>query len=247
VPQFSVFPPIDLSVNCQLCRLSYFCDMKPGISIFTIGLFTMLFISCKDQEGKKDKVAVIPMALDSLQIVINQLRTDSLNPELWKKQYQLFLENKDTLKALLSLRRYNYLAPEDGEGWLEMAWLLADRKDPGVLIITDSLTLVKDDMIRTRAKYIRGLYYSNKHDDERAIRAFDSTIVFNYTFIDAYIEKGIILYNHKKYTDALKTFLQALKISNNNAELYYWVGQCYEALGNASEAADWQKKYEALK
>ena len=138
-------------------------------------------------------------------------------------------------------------APEDGDGWLEMAWLLAERKDRGALIITDSLSLVKDETIRTRAQYIRGLYYSNTGQDDKALKEFDSTIVHNYTFIDAYIEKGIIQYNHKKYEDALKTFQQAFKIVNNNAELYYWIGKCYEGLGNTAEAADWQKKYEALK
>jgi tetratricopeptide (TPR) repeat protein len=203
--------------------------------------------SCNDQPGPKKPIPVAQAETDSLQTVLNLLQTDSLNPALWKKQYELFLEKKDTMKALLSLRRYNYLAPEDGDGWLEMAWLLAERKDRGALIITDSLSFVKDETIRTRAQYIRGLYYSNMGQDDKALNAFDSTIVHNYTFIDAYIEKGIIQYNHKKYNESLKTFQQAFKIANNNAELYYWIGKSYEGLGNTAEAADWQKKYEALK
>jgi len=149
--------------------------------------------SCKVRPGPKKTLPVATTGeIDSLQMVLNLLQTDSLNPALWKKQYGLFLEKKDTLEALLSLRRYNYLAPEDGDGWLEMAWLLAERKDRGALIITDSLSLVKDETIRTRAQYIRGLYYSNMGQDDKAIIEFDSTIVYNYTFINAYIEKGII-------------------------------------------------------
>ncbi len=222
--------------------------MKSRITHLTLLLFTLsLFISCKDQHKKEGVAAVRTSQPDSLQLVMDLINTDSLNPDLWKKQYQLFLDRQDTLKALLSLRRYNYLAPEDGDGWIEMAWLLANRKDPGVLIITDSLALVKDDMIRTRAKYIRGLYFSNIQEDDKALREFDSTIVYNYTFIDAYIEKGIILYERKKFEEALITFQQAFKIVNNNPELYYWIGKCYEGLGNKTEAADWQKKYDALK
>jgi len=214
----------------------------------TICYLLLFLTSCKDSAKPKNTVPVAATEeIDSLQTVLNLLQTDSLNPALWKKQYELFLEKKDTMKALLSLRRYNYLAPEDGDGWLEMAWLLAERKDRGALIITDSLSLVKDETIRTRAQYIRGLYYSNTGQDDMAMKEFDSTIVHNYTFIDAYIEKGIIQYNHKKFEDALKTFQQAFKIVNNNAELYYWIGKCYGGLGNAAEAADWQKKYEALK
>jgi tetratricopeptide (TPR) repeat protein len=220
--------------------------MKSVISILALSLTAIVMFSCKDQNRTESPDTIPRAKVDSLQLVMDQVSTDSLNPELWKKQYQLFLERKDTLKAMLSLRRYNYLAPEDGDGWVEMAWLLANKKDPGVLIITDSLALVKDDMIRTKARYIRGLYYSNIQQDDMALREFDSTIVHNYTFIDAYIEKGIILYDRKKFKEALSTFQQAFKIVNNNPELYYWIGKCYEGLGNKTEAADWQKKYEAL-
>lgn len=219
--------------------------MKSSIYLIALGYFTFSLAFCRDQPDKKQVRQSTNS--DSLQIVLSLLETDSLNPVLWKKQYQLLLDKKDTSNALFSLRRYNYLAPEDGDGWLEMAWLLAERKDRGALIITDSLALVKDDMIRTRARYIRGIYYSNLQNEEQAIREFDSTIVHNYTFTDAYIEKGIIQYNQHKYDAALKTFQQAFKISNNNAELYYWIGKSYEGMGDKNEAADWQKKYEALK
>jgi tetratricopeptide (TPR) repeat protein len=209
--------------------------------------FQLFLISCGNNRDRKP-IAIDPDPVkDSLAELAFQIDKDSLNPVLWKKQYQLYLERKDTPAALNSLRFYNILVPEDGDGWLEMAGLLAARKNAGVLIITDSLFRVKDEMIRTRARYIRGIYYSNINQDDQAIREFDSTIMHNYTFIDAYIEKGIILHDHKQYAQALKTFQQAFKIANNNPELYLWIGRCYDGLGNNSEAADWQKKYDALK
>ncbi len=221
--------------------------MKSNVFFLLITLMIVMTLSCGEKTVEKKTASGSLSGNDSLQLVADLISQDSLDPKLWKLQYQLFRERADTVQALKSLRMYNYLAPEDGEGWLEMAGLLANLKNPGALVITDSLALVKDDMIKTRAKYIRGLYYSNIQQDDIALRAFDSTILFNYTFIDAYIEKGIILYDRKDYNAALKTFQQAFKIVNNNPELYYWIGQCYMGLGNKGEAADWQKKYEALK
>ena len=222
-------------------------NIPTSIKIPYFLIILVLQFSCTHSTEKKPSGQSPTPGIDSLKEISALIAKDSLNPNLWKKQYQLLLECKDTLAALRALRHYNYLAPEDGDGWLEMAWLLADRKDPRVLIITDSLFRVKDDMIRSKARYIRGLYYSNIGQDDLAIPEFDSTILHNYTFIDAYIEKGIILHDRKQYAEALKTFQQAFKIVNNNPELYYWIGQCYEGLGNKTEAADWQKKYEALK
>jgi tetratricopeptide (TPR) repeat protein len=91
------------------------------------------------------------------------------------------------------------------------------------------------------------VYHSYIGLDDQAIRIFDSIITSNYTFIDAYIEKGIILHDQKKYPEALKTFQQALRINTKNPELYYWISRCYEGMGNGREAEDWIRKYEALR
>ena len=77
--------------------------MKSSICIITISLSILFLASCKEQPGKKDTPAAVSAnpEIDSLQTVLNLLQTDSLNPVLWKKQYELFLEKKDTIKALL--------------------------------------------------------------------------------------------------------------------------------------------------
>jgi tetratricopeptide (TPR) repeat protein len=221
--------------------------MKAIYFLFVATGFALTIQSCREQKKPTLTATVSPTSEDSLALVLDLISKDSLNPQLWKLQYQLFMERKDTVRAIRSLRRYNYLLPEDGNGWLEMAQIMANQENPDVLVITDSLSNVPDEMIRARASYIRGLYFTNKHEDDKALAAFENTILINYTFIDAYIEKGVILYNAKKYEQALKTFQQAFKIVNNNAELYYWIGKSYEGMGNQTEAADWLKKYEALK
>jgi tetratricopeptide (TPR) repeat protein len=207
-------------------------------------LFLMIMLACKND--KKTELPQ-PPATDSLSILLERVKTDSANPDLWKGIYQLQLDKGDTSNAVVSLQNYTLLSPQDGNGWLELAWLLADTKDKRALVVTDSLKLVKDPEISTRAAYISGVYYSNIGQDDKAVAVFDSIITTNYTYLDAYIEKGIIQHDKKQFAEALKTFQQALKVSSSTAEIYFWISKCYEGLGNKAEADDWRKKYEALR
>lgn len=184
---------------------------------------------------------------DSIALVRAAILKDSLNPDLWQELFQLQMAKGDTAGGLRSLKLYTFLVPQDADAWLQLEWLLADQQDPQVLVVADSLSRVDDVLIRTRAKYITGLYYANLGQNDKALAIFDSVILNNYTFIDAYMEKGILLHDQKKYNAALKTFRQAFQIVKNDPEIYYWIGKCYEGLGNKAEAEDWQKKYEALK
>ena len=52
----------------------------------------------------------------------------------------------------------------------------------------------------------------------------------------AYLEKGFIYYDQKKYSEALKIFELAATVSNTYADAYYWQAKCFEGLGNKKEA-----------
>jgi tetratricopeptide (TPR) repeat protein len=206
--------------------------------------FVLALWACNNE--KKTDPADKP-AQDSLAIKMEQVKSDSTNPDLWQEIYQLQLDKGDTASAIVSLQNYTLLNPQNGNGWLELAWLLADTKDDRALVVTDSLKAVKDPEIRSRAAYISGVYYSNIGRDDKAVFIFDSIITTNYTYLDAYIEKGIIQHDKKQFAEALKTFQQAMKVNSSTAEIYFWISKCYEGLGNATEAEDWKKKYEALR
>jgi tetratricopeptide (TPR) repeat protein len=213
--------------------------------VLSLALFLVLaFLSCKNE---KKTESLTPPVMDSLAILLEQVKLDSTKTEIWQKIYQLQLDKGDTTNAIVSLQNYTLLNPQDGNGWLELAWLLADTKDNRALLVTDSLKLVRDPEISTRAAYISGVYFSNIGRDDRAIVIFDSIISTNYTYLDAYIEKGIIQHDKKQYAEALRTFQQALKVNSNTAEIYFWISKCHEGMGNTAEAADWAKKYEALR
>jgi tetratricopeptide (TPR) repeat protein len=52
----------------------------------------------------------------------------------------------------------------------------------------------------------------------------------------AYREKGIALYQEKKYEEAIKVLSRGVTLQNNFDEGYYWMGKCYEKLNEKNEA-----------
>ncbi|MGG2334294.1 tetratricopeptide repeat protein, partial [Salmonella enterica] len=58
----------------------------------------------------------------------------------------------------------------------------------------------------------------------------------NYTYMEAYMEKGFIYYDAKKINEALQIFQMAANINNTYADAYYWQAKCYEALNKKENA-----------
>ena len=85
-------------------------------------------------------------------------------------------------------------------------------------------------------RFIAAIYFARIGNSEKAIEGFDKAIADNYTLTDAYLEKGFIYYDKKEYNGALKIFQTARKVSSTNADVYYWIAKCNEAMGNKEEA-----------
>ena len=88
------------------------------------------------------------------------------------------------------------------------------------------------------AYFIKGLYYSYNNEKEKAIPFFDKCININYTFMDAYLEKGIALYDLKKYSEAATVLQKAVMVQNNYDKGYYYLGRCFEKLNNKEDAIE---------
>lgn len=210
-------------------------------------LFTVLSIvitlcySCQT-DGDRPMVKI-----DSLSIVRDSIKLNPQNKTLWINLYQLQLNKADTNGAIESLKNYVQMEPGDDYAGLELAWLWTTRNDSNAVRLTNWLMKSTNEEISLRAKYIQALYFGNIGDIDRSLPMLDSVLEANYQFTDAYIEKGSILYDRKRFNEAMEAFLLGLKVEPSNKELYYWIGETHKALGNLKEAEDWQKKYEALR
>jgi tetratricopeptide (TPR) repeat protein len=93
---------------------------------------------------------------------------------------------------------------------------------------------------------IRGIYYRNTKEYTKALTCFNLCINDNYTFMEAYIEKGSLLYDLKKHKESISVFDKATTVNNTFADGYYWIAKNQEALNQVKEAVDNYKRALAL-
>lgn len=171
------------------------------------------------------------------------LNGDSANAVFWYRRGAIRLQQGDTSTAIASMQTAVQKEPMFMEPLLDIASVYAARSDSNAITVTNKVIRVAPDArIKSEATFIQGLYYSNINDKARALASFDECIKNDYTFLEAYIEKGLLLYDQQNYAEALKVFERAIQVSNTFAEAYYQLGRCQEALGNKAEAIlDYQK------
>jgi len=167
----------------------------------------------------------------------NQLDAMILKSELLQAQ------NKN-VQALATLEKAYQYAPFDRELVYDLVFLYAETKNPKVLSVTDSL--IKTDTLEKHAEpyYFKGVYFENIGNSVEAIKQFNEAISQDYYFIDAYMEKGQILFYKKNYGEAREIFQLASTVSPTFADAYYWLGKSDEAIGNKNEAKlNYQRAY----
>ena len=155
---------------------------------------------------------------------------DSLDFEVWFEKGILLSRLKDTVAAIAALERSYALQPINYTG-LALASLYATTHNSKALEVCDELMQRDTTNIVNDILYIRGVYYSDSRQYEKALEQFNECIRRNWKFADAYIEKGIVLYDQKLFNDALDVFTMAATVANTNPDAYYWMGRCYEKIG----------------
>ena len=144
-------------------------------------------------------------------------------------------ENQTAAATQLWEQAYQ-LAPFDVELNYILALRYAEGKNPRVLSLCDSLIRADTEGRHAEPYYYMGIYYANINEKARALASFDEAIQHDFYFLDGYIEKGSLLYEMKKYEEAIAVFNLALTISPSFADAYYWIAKCQQAMGKKEEA-----------
>jgi tetratricopeptide (TPR) repeat protein len=180
-------------------------------------------------QGQNAKIAV--EALNTL-YKLHPERTDILN--MLSKGY---LQSTDSIGAIMTMQKSLALDINQPDLEADLCYLFAVRGDLMALPIADRLIkTAKDNIHIARAQYLKGIFYSNVGFDDRALAAFDSSIISNFTFIDAYIEKSVILFEQKRYKEAIALLNKASELDKFNAEIYFLLAKNHDANANKKEA-----------
>ena len=165
------------------------------------------------------------------------LSKDSNNLRFWRIKAQLHFAVKDTLKSIKAYEKVIDLFPEPGD-MMDLGSLYAATKNPMALEIADALLIGKKANAEKEALFLKGLYYTYTGDKSKAISFFDQCLNRDYTFMFAYREKAIALYDMGKYQESLDVLNKATTLQNGFDEGYYWAGRCYEKLNKLSDAIE---------
>lgn len=182
---------------------------------------------------------------EALDLYDNLLTRDSLDFESWYEKGLILEKTKDTAGAIESLKKAIAIQPVNTYA-LELAHLYAEQGNSKALQLCDNVLKKDSGSQLIDPLFIKGIYFSNTAQYQKAVVAFDSCVGRDWKFTDAWLEKGIALFKQKKYEEAMKTFLMTIKVSNTYPDGYYWTGRCYEVMGSSEEAILYYQRALAL-
>ena len=203
-----------------------------------------------DSAGLRLKLA---MELDSLNMykpalvqMDSLIKKDSANYGLWYTKGQVNEHAGDTANAMKDYATaINIYASPDA--LLSLANLYAEQKNARCLLLckrVKEMGLGRD--YDASSSFIAGVYNARTGQKQLALQLFDECISNNYTYMPAYIEKGLVYFDEKQYRQALDVFSFAAKVNHLYPDAYYYMGRCYELMNRKDSAAYYFKQSLAL-
>lgn len=174
------------------------------------------------------------------------IKKDSLNYGLWYRKALLQETTKDTTGALRSYRYAIRIYPSP-DAQLAAANLFAERKDSTALLLCRQVASLRMGREYTaHCNFISGVYYARTGKKQKALDAFNTSIANDLYYTEAYMEKGFLFYDDKKFNEALQVYQTLVTVKNTYADGYYWLAKCEEALNHKAEAINNYQKSLAL-
>ncbi len=169
------------------------------------------------------------------------------NPEqvdMLKIKAELLGKKGNVAEAISILEKAYRITPYDIDLNYDLAYKYGENKNAKVIALCDSLIKIDTLGLHAEPYYYKGIYFSNINDKAKALGLFDQAIQHDYYYLNAYIEKGRVLYDQKKFNEALKTFQLANTISGKFPDAYFWMAKCQELIGQKEEAKlNYQRAY----
>lgn len=183
----------------------------------------------------------------ALEQIDKLLAKDSSNPAWLYIKADALEKSGDTTAALLHYNKAVNSAGVFAEAELRAANLFAETGNKNALVLCDNL-LKNQGAIRFRSDVlmIKGIYYTKAQQTEKALEVFNQIIREDYSYMDAYIEKGLVYYDLKKYMDAWNVFKKSTEIKNAFADGYFWMAKAEEKMNKKEEAIANYKRSLAL-
>ncbi len=187
-----------------------------------------------DSAGLRLKLATVLDSVGNYKESLLQMDSliikDSANFGLWFTQGQIAEDAGDTMLAMHSYEMALHIYPS-ADAMISLANLYAEQKNDTALLICNQVRRLRlGREYDAHCAFISGVYYARTANTALALQSFDDCVANNYTYMEAYIEKGLVYFDSKQYREALKVFRFASSVNALDADPYYWQGRCYEMM-----------------
>lgn len=203
-----------------------------------------------DSVGTRLKLAIALDSVEEYAIALKQMdiliKNDSNNYGLWYTKAQIDEHAQDTANAIASYTKAIIIYPS-ADAMLGLANIYAEQKNPRSLLICNQVRqLGLGRSYDAASAFIAGVYNARTGKKELALKLFDECIQNDYTYMEAYIEKGLVYFDSRQYRQALDVFGFATKVNHLYADAYYWMARCYEMMNTKDSAVYYFKQSLAL-
>jgi tetratricopeptide (TPR) repeat protein len=174
---------------------------------------------------------------DAIQVLSIELKKIPNDKAILYQLGDLYLQKGDTTMAISSIQQSIELGNAETEAIMKLCYILANKNDAKSLKYSNLLIHeINSDNTNHLGYFLRGIYFANIGNRKDAMLSFDKSIIENYRFIDAYIEKAILLYENNEFKKSIKLLEKGIEIDKFQADLYYWIGRNSEKLKNIDES-----------
>ena len=186
----------------------------------------------------------------ALQLLKPLLDSNVDNAFYIEKAGKIYVALKDTMQAISLLEQHYRANKKINNATLQLANLYAETKNIKALQLSDAIIMKDSTHYKASSYYIKGIYFANMNELAAAIKMFDESITHDWTFVEAYTDKRVILFKQKKYEEAKKLYTE-LDLKGETEYLEYKIkrneGYLYELQGDQAYTAkkwiDAEQKY----
>ncbi|MFN9710820.1 MAG: tetratricopeptide repeat protein, partial [Bacteroidota bacterium] len=130
------------------------------------------------------------------------LKKNPDNPAFLFIKADMLERMSDTINAIAFYKKASAEAGNFLQADMKLLNLYTESRHPETIKLTDSLlTRTDTEKYQSDILLMKGIYYTKKGLLKQAENIFSFIITNNYSYLDAYIEKGLLYYDQQRYTE----------------------------------------------
>ncbi|WP_190277297.1 tetratricopeptide repeat protein [Taibaiella lutea] len=149
-------------------------------------------------------------------------------------QAEIFAAQKDTASAINTLLAVLKTDPLNYQASYGLATLYSESDND--MAVPQYQQTFRLDTMDVTPLYDLASFYADRKDIPKAKEFYTDCILRDRDYTDAYIALGKIFYQEKNTEKALRHFNMAIESQPNDAEAYFYKGQCFETMHQKDSA-----------